>query len=83
MPIIGWARVLKSHSVIAQDDTLFEEIPALATVPAIALTGFGMKTDVEKALACGYNAHLSKPVDPDKLSALIKRLASKQKEMAS
>lgn len=58
-------------------------IPALATVPAIALTGFGMKTDVEKALACGYNAHLSKPVDPDKLSALIKRLASKQKEMAS
>ncbi len=52
------------------------EIPQLATVPAIALTGFGMEKDVEKALETGYNAHLCKPVELDELAALIEKLAS-------
>ena len=53
-------------------------IPKLASTPAIALTGFGMKRDTEAALAAGYNAHLCKPVDAKQLSAVIEQLAAKQ-----
>ena len=53
-------------------------IPKLASMPAIALTGFGMKRDTEAALAAGYNAHLCKPVDAKQLSAVIEQLAAKQ-----
>ncbi len=37
----------------------------------IALTGFGQQTDVEKAIAAGFDSHLVKPIDPDQLNALI------------
>jgi CheY-like chemotaxis protein len=51
-------------------------IPGLAAVPVVALTGFGMKKDVEAAVAAGYDAHLNKPVDVNVLSELIQRLAA-------
>ena len=40
----------------------------------IALTGYGQQKDVEKALAAGFDAHLTKPVDPESLLELITRL---------
>ncbi len=49
----------------------------LAKVPAIALTGFGMEEDVERALEHGFNAHMTKPVEPEKLSEMIKKLVAK------
>jgi PAS domain S-box-containing protein len=49
-------------------------LPQLSSIPAIALTGFGMKQDVEKALASGYNAHLCKPVEIEQLATLITKL---------
>ncbi len=55
------------------------EIPGLASTPAIALTGLGMKRDIEQALSCGYTAHVNKPVDLNELSALIRKPATKQK----
>ena len=48
--------------------------PGLASVPAIALTGLGMKKNLLAALAAGYNAHLNKPVDASELSGLIQTL---------
>jgi PAS domain S-box-containing protein len=42
--------------------------------PAIALTGFGMRQDVERAERAGFNAHLTKPVNFQKLEATIWRL---------
>jgi len=33
------------------------------TLPAIAVTGFGRKADIEKALAAGFNGHVNKPVE--------------------
>src|SRR5262245_43066789 len=44
-------------------------LKGLAKVPAIALTGFGMEEDIEQVLAHGFTAHLTKPVEPEKLSA--------------
>jgi signal transduction histidine kinase len=43
--------------------------------PAIALTAYARAVDGERALAAGFQAHVMKPVDPDRLVALIARLA--------
>ncbi len=51
-------------------------VPELSSMPAIALTGYGSEQDVAKALAAGYNAHISKPVDPHELSELIRSLTA-------
>ncbi|HYR88865.1 MAG TPA: response regulator [Terriglobia bacterium] len=52
----------------------------LATVPAIALTGFSEPSHVQRALALGFTAHLTKPVEPDELANLIEKLTTKRLE---
>jgi signal transduction histidine kinase/CheY-like chemotaxis protein len=42
-------------------------------IPAIAVSAFGRREDKARALAAGYNAHLSKPILPDQLAAAIAR----------
>ncbi len=42
--------------------------------PAIALTGFGMQEDIERAQKAGFDAHLTKPVNLQKLEATMWRL---------
>jgi two-component system CheB/CheR fusion protein len=37
----------------------------------IALTGFGQREDRERALAAGFDQHLTKPADPDRLRVLL------------
>jgi PAS domain S-box-containing protein len=37
----------------------------------IALTGYGRPEDRERARAAGYDAHVVKPLDPDRLAALL------------
>lgn len=39
----------------------------------VALTGYGQQTDVEKALAAGFDSHIVKPVDPDELTEFTQR----------
>lgn len=45
--------------------------PRTAHTPAIALTGFGRPEDEAQARAVGFNAHLTKPIDFDRLIRLI------------
>jgi len=59
--------------------TLLDQLrrmPGLERVPAIALTGHAMDEDRERALAAGFNVHLAKPVDPDELFRVVRRLTS-------
>ena len=44
-------------------------------IPAIALTGFGMENDVAASLAAGFTEHLTKPVNFQKLEAVIHTLS--------
>ena len=49
-------------------------LPNYETVPMIALTGFSMYDDRDRALASGFDAFLTKPIDPTKLVAMIEDL---------
>jgi CheY-like chemotaxis protein/EAL domain-containing protein (putative c-di-GMP-specific phosphodiesterase class I) len=42
-------------------------------IPIIAMTAGAMKGDEEKCIASGMDAYVSKPVDPDKLAAVLSR----------
>ena len=42
-------------------------LPAGARIPVIALTAYARPEDRAKALAAGFRAHLSKPLDPESL----------------
>ena len=44
-------------------------------VPSIALTAFTRREDRERALTAGYQEHLTKPIDINKLLLAIKGLA--------
>ncbi len=54
------------------------EIPALAGVTLIALTGYGQGADVARSLAAGFDHHMVKPVDYERLSALLAKLPCRQ-----
>jgi PAS domain S-box-containing protein len=44
-------------------------------VPAIALTAFSRKQDIDQALAAGFDAHCAKPLRPLELLRLVSRIA--------
>lgn len=50
------------------------QIPAMASVPAVALTGYGRSNDIERALDEGFSEHLTKPLDLDELLKIVRRL---------
>ena len=51
-------------------------LPGLEAVPAIALTGHAMDEDRARALAAGFAVHIPKPVDPDELLRVVRRLTT-------
>jgi PAS domain S-box-containing protein len=48
--------------------------PGLEGAYMVALTGFGTPTDIELARQAGFDAHLTKPVDPAALGPLIENI---------
>ncbi len=49
--------------------------PALASIPAAALTAFARDEDRERALQAGFHLHLAKPIDPQSLVDAVASLA--------
>ena len=43
-------------------------------IPAIALTAYAGEHDQKQALAAGFQVHISKPIEPDELVAVVARL---------
>lgn len=48
--------------------------PGYETVPMVAVTGYSMFDDRERSLNAGFNAHLTKPIEPRALLDLIEQL---------
>jgi two-component system CheB/CheR fusion protein len=53
-------------------------IRSLASIPAIALSGASLKADIEQAIANGFTAHLTKPVEASDLAKLIDQLTARR-----
>jgi CheY-like chemotaxis protein len=49
-------------------------MPGYETVPMVAVTGYSMFDDKERSKKAGFNAHMTKPIDPRALLALIEQL---------
>jgi PAS domain S-box-containing protein len=52
------------------------ELPPMADVPALALTGYGRSSDVDRANREGFARHFTKPLDIDKLLQTVKELTT-------
>jgi CheY-like chemotaxis protein len=49
-------------------------LPDYREVPLVALTGYSMFDDRQRSLRSGFNAHITKPIDPRALLDLIDNL---------
>ncbi len=49
------------------------------STPAVALTAYGAEEDKHRTLSAGYQAHLSKPVDPQDIISMLAKLAGGQR----
>jgi two-component system, chemotaxis family, CheB/CheR fusion protein len=52
--------------------------PVIAATPLIALSGYGQESDVRAALEAGFDSHLTKPPDFDRLHELINSARRRQ-----
>lgn len=68
MPVLDGYQLIRTLRGIAE----------LRATPAIALTGFGSKADIERARAAGFDACLSKPAKPEEIGLLIRQLTEKK-----
>jgi signal transduction histidine kinase/CheY-like chemotaxis protein len=55
---------------------LMLSLQALSPVKGIALSGYGMKGDVDRSIAAGFSAHLTKPCDLSVLNSIIEKVLS-------
>jgi signal transduction histidine kinase len=53
---------------------LMHKLSAIRPIPAIALSGYGMESDVQRSLAAGFKLHLTKPVDFQQILAALQTL---------
>jgi len=50
------------------------QLPEYETVPLVAITGYSMFDDQQRSKKAGFNAHMTKPIDPRALIDLIEHL---------
>jgi DNA-binding response OmpR family regulator len=53
---------------------LMRELRGKQNIRGIALTGFDSVEDVDQVMQAGFDSHLTKPVDLDKLEAAIRQV---------
>ena len=52
--------------------------PDAQSIPIIAVSANAFDEDIKLSIASGMNAHLSKPIEPKKLTQMVQRYASKK-----
>ena len=59
------------------------ERPAIARIPAVALTAYASRQDATKAITAGFDAHVAKPVQPATLGRVLMRLLASSRLASS
>ena len=54
------------------------QVPAHRNIVVVAVTGWGQSQDKQRALDAGFDAHLTKPVDPTALASVIAGAAQRR-----
>jgi CheY-like chemotaxis protein len=54
-----------------------ERAKRLQPLTGIALSGFGMAEDIDRAFAAGFVHHMIKPISFEQLDSVLRRLTSK------
>jgi len=54
---------------------LLKTLSVFHPLKAVAISGFGMKEDIERALTAGFSAYLIKPVLFEKIESLLQQFA--------
>lgn len=54
------------------------QLPGLADIAIVALTGWGAPQDRERTAAAGFDAHFTKPFDPDALENFVQQAARRR-----
>jgi signal transduction histidine kinase/CheY-like chemotaxis protein len=72
MPVMDGISATKAIRALAREDA--------KTVPIIAMTANAYDIDVRNCLSAGMNAHISKPVDPDRMYATIAQFIAKEEQ---
>lgn len=62
--------VMNGHELMSA----LRQLPLLRDVPAIALTGYGAQSDIQKSRQSGFDQHIGKPVSYDELIETIEEL---------
>lgn len=62
---------------------LMSELRRRGGPPGVALSGFGMESDIGKSHAAGFSEHLIKPVAIDRLDEVMRRLLSRTSPQAN
>jgi signal transduction histidine kinase/CheY-like chemotaxis protein len=57
-------------------------IPSLRETVIVAVSGYGQESDRQKSKAAGFDRHLTKPVDPAELEALLADIRARRDEFA-
>jgi signal transduction histidine kinase/ActR/RegA family two-component response regulator len=70
LPVTDGYALIRSVRALAKD--------AGGGTPAIALTAYARGEDALTAVRCGYQLHVTKPVDPRKLVAMVAELAAQK-----
>jgi PAS domain S-box-containing protein len=63
--------------------SLIHAVRAFCGAPAIALTGYGMREDVERCLQAGFNRHVTKPVTFEALQQIIAEVFANRNEVTN
>jgi CheY-like chemotaxis protein len=61
---------------------LIRQIRQQSSIPAIALTGFGMDQDINRYREAGFDAHITKPVNFQKLEMIINQFFGERSSSA-
>ncbi len=57
---------------------LMRDLASARRMPGIALSGYGMKADIEHSMEAGFSRHITKPVDWQELKVAIQKIAAEQ-----